>query len=90
MHTAAFTVTIVALTLSASAFASSPCTKEPAGKWLSQKQTQTRLEQAGFAVQRIKRSDDACYEVYATRKDGKRVELYVNPVDASVVKEEAK
>lgn len=90
MYTPKIAVTIVAVLLPVSVFASSVCTKEPAGKWLSEKQAQAHLEKAGFAVQRIKRSDDACYEVYARRKDGKRVELYVNPVDASIVKEEMK
>jgi hypothetical protein len=38
-------------------------------------------------VQRIKR-DNSCYEVKGQSKDGKSVEAYVNPVDASIVKEE--
>jgi hypothetical protein len=82
-------VATILLPVSVSVFASSECTKEPADKWLSEKQAQAQLEKAGFTVQRIKR-DDACYEVYAKRKDGKRVELYINPVDASIVREKMK
>lgn len=90
MYTPKIAVAFASLLLPVSVFASSACTKEPADKWLSEKQAQSQLEKAGFIVQRIKRSDDSCYEVYAKRKDGKRVELYVNPVDASIVKEEVK
>ena len=52
-------------------------------------QVKTLVEKAGFTVQRIKR-DNSCYEVKGKRKDGRNVELYVNPVDASIVKEEVK
>ena len=90
MYAPKIVAAFAAMFLSVSAFASTTCTKEAAGKWLSEKQAQAQLEKAGFTVQRIKRSDDSCYEVYAKRKDGKRVELYINPVDASIVKEELK
>lgn len=90
MYTPKIAAALALVLLPVSVFASSPCTKEPVAKWLSEKQAQAHLEKAGFTVQRIKRSDDACYEVYAKRKDGKRVELYLNPVDASIVKEEVK
>ena len=89
MYAPKITLALAAILLPVSVFASSECTKEPADKWLSEKQAQAQLEKAGFTVQRIKR-DDACYEVYAKRKDGKRVELYINPVDASVVREKMK
>ncbi len=89
MYAPKITLALAAILLPVSVFASTECTKEPADKWLSEQQAQAHLEKAGFTVQRIKR-DDACYEVYANRKDGKRVELYINPVDASIVREKAK
>lgn len=90
MYAPKITLALAAILLPVSVFASTECTKEPAEKWLSEKQAQAHLEKAGFTVQRIKRGDDACYEAYAKRKDGKRVELYINPVDASIVKEKVK
>lgn len=58
-------------------------------KLLPEKEVKTLVEKTGFAVQRIKR-DNSCYEVKGKRKDDKSVEIYVNPVDASIVKEEVK
>ncbi|MFO7543070.1 MAG: PepSY domain-containing protein [Thiobacillus sp.] len=89
MYAPKITLALAAILLPVSVFASTECTKKPAEKWLSEKQAQAQLEKAGFTVQRIKR-DDTCYEVYANRKDGKRVDLYINPVDASIVREKAK
>ena len=89
MYASKIALAIATALVPVSVFASTECTKEPVQKWLPEKEVKAQLEKAGFAVQRIKR-DNSCYEVKGKRKDGKRVELYVNPVDASIVKEEAK
>jgi len=80
---------IATILVPASVFASTECTKTPAEKWLPQSEVTTQVEKAGFTVQRIKQ-ENSCYEVKGQSKDGKRVELYVNPVDASIVKEKVK
>ena len=89
MYAPKIALAIATFLVSVSVFASTECTKEPAGKWLPESQVKTLVEKAGFTVQRIKR-DNSCYEVKGKRKDGRNVELYVNPVDASIVKEEVK
>ncbi len=89
MYAPKIAVAIATVLLPVSVFASTECTKEPAEKWLAEKDVKAHLEKAGFTVERIKR-DNSCFEVKGARKDGKRVELYVNPVDASIVKEEKK
>ena len=80
---------IATILVPASVFASTECTKMPAEKWLPQSEVMTQVEKAGFTVQRIKQ-ENACYEVKGHNKDGKNVELYVNPVDASMVREKVK
>jgi hypothetical protein len=80
---------IATVLVPASVFASSECTKMPAEKWLPQSEVKTRVEKAGFTVQRITQ-ENSCYEVKGQSKDGKSVKLYVNPVDASIVKEKVK
>ena len=86
-------IKVVAITaisvLSLSAFASRECTNEPRNKWMAQNDVKAKLENQGYTVKRVK-SDDSCYEVYAQTKDGKRVELYVDPVDAKIIEEEEK
>jgi len=77
---------IATILVPASVFASTECTKMPAEKWLTQSEVKTQVEKAGITVQRIKQ-ENSCYEVKGQSKDGKSLKLYVNPVDASIVKE---
>lgn len=74
-------------TLSVSTFASTyagSCTNEAKSKWMTTAAVQAKFEQLGYTVRRIK-SSGTCYEVYASDKDGKKVELFVSPADATVV-----
>jgi len=80
---------IATILVPASVFASTQCTEMPAETWLPQSEVKTQVERADFTVQRIKR-ENSCYEVKGQSKDGKSVKLYVNPVDASIVKEKVK
>lgn len=58
--------------------------------WLTIPQLYERLEAAGYrAIDEIEREDDA-YEVKATDRDGRRVEIYVDPVSGEVLKTEVK
>ena len=81
-------VFIAAALAAVPAFASETCPDTPKDKWLRPEEVQARLEQKGYEVRRVKK-EGTCFEVKA-RKDGKRVEAYVNPADASIVKEKAK
>ena len=73
--------------LSLGAFASTyngECTDQPKSKWMSMADVKARFETQGYSVGRVK-TGGSCYEVYAKDKGGQKVELFVNPVDASVV-----
>jgi len=69
--------------------ASETCTQEPKSKWLSQEAIAAKLKEQGFEVSRTE-TKRSCYEVKAKDAQGKRVELYVDPVTARVVKQEYK
>lgn len=78
-----------ALLAAAPAFATEPtCPETPKDKWLRAEEVQARMEARGYDVRRVKR-EGTCFEVKAT-KDGKRVEAYVSPADAAIVKETVK
>lgn len=77
--------TAVAFGLAATAAsASTPCTDQPRSAWMKAEEVRTRLEQQGYRIRRVK-VDNNCYEVYATDRDGKQVEMYVDPVTAKTV-----
>ena len=78
-------VLIAAALAAAPALATGTCPDTPKDKWLRPEEVQVRLEQKGYEVRRIKK-EGTCFEVKAM-KDGKRVEAYVNPADATIVKE---
>jgi hypothetical protein len=63
------------------------CTKEPKEKWKSQAEAEAAATAAGYKVTRSK-IDGTCYEIYAKDKDGKKFELFYNPVDLSLVKKQ--
>lgn len=73
----------------AAALASEDCPQTAKENWLRPEEIQVRMEAKGFDVKRIKR-DGTCYEVNAKNRDGKRVVAYVNPADATIVKEKAR
>ncbi len=71
------------------AFAAEPtCTKEPKDKWKDQKEFQKQLTDQGYKIKKFKATKGSCYEIYGWNKEGKKVEIYFNPVDGSVVKQE--
>lgn len=58
--------------------------------WLTIPQLYERLEAAGYsAIDEIEREDDG-YEVKATDRDGRRVEIDVHPITGEVLKTEVK
>ena len=63
------------------------CTDQPKEKWLKEDDFKKRLEKEGYKIRKFKQPG-TCYEIYGTDKDGKKVEIYFNPVDGSVVKSE--
>jgi hypothetical protein len=45
----------------------------------------SKIEAEGYRISKFKQPG-SCYEIYGTDKDGKKVEIYFNPVDGSVSK----
>lgn len=62
------------------------CTDEPKDKWMSEADFKAKMEAEGYKIRKFK-TPGTCYEIYGTNKDGKKIEIYFNPVDASIVKQ---
>ena len=66
------------------------CTTEPQSSWLDQQQFQDGLKAKGYKITEFKVTEGNCYEIYGHNSEGKKVEIYFNPVDGAVVKQEMK
>lgn len=74
------------LMISSGAFAKKNCTDQPKEKWMSEADFKKKVEAEGYTIRKFKQPG-TCYEIYGKNKDGKKVEIYFNPVDGSIVKE---
>ncbi len=74
---------LLATSFSLPALAKKECTKEPKDKWMSVADFKKKAEAEGYKIKKFK-PPGTCYEIYGTDKDGKKVEIYFNPVDGSV------
>lgn len=74
------------LLLPMGAQASPTCTKEPKSAWLSEEAMKQKVAELGYHDIRVfKTTKSGCYEIYGVNADGKKAEVYFNPVDGSVV-----
>lgn len=94
MKRIALAATFLPLFASQAVLAGPECTKEPKDKWLSELDMQKKLVgEMNYIIYKFKTTDGNCYEIYGKgfKKDSttemQEVEIYFNPVDASIVKE---
>lgn len=64
------------------------CTKEPKDKWMTEAAMKAKVAEMGYQKIKTFKVSGSCYEIYGLTKDGKKAEVYFNPVDGSVVKSE--
>lgn len=60
-----------------------PCTTAPESQWLPLQALQGKIEAQGYTVKKAKLKS-ACAEIYALDKDGKRVELFLDPTSGEI------
>lgn len=80
---------IAAAVLSPMAAAAGPaCTQEAKDKWMSEEAMKAKVAEMGYQKIRTFKTTGSCYEIYGYTKDGKKAEVYFNPVTGAVVKSE--
>jgi len=62
------------------------CTSAPSSEWHSVDETRTAAEALGYKDIRKIEVEGSCYEAYAFDKDGRRVEIYIDPVSLKIVR----
>lgn len=75
------------ISFSSPVFAKKNCTDQPKEKWMTEADFKKKVEDLGYKIRKFKQPG-SCYEIYGTNKEGQKVEVYFNPVDLTVVKEE--
>ncbi len=70
------------------AVAGPKCTEEAKDKWKNEAEFQKSLTDQGYKIKKFKVTSGNCYEIYGWDKDGKKVEIYFNPITGDKVKEE--
>ncbi|MFC0812866.1 PepSY domain-containing protein [Paracoccus panacisoli] len=79
---------LMGLTALTPAFAAEVECKQPEASWKPVEELKTKLTAEGWTIKNVK-TDEGCYEVYATDKDGKKVEVYFDPVTFEPVGEDS-
>ena len=64
------------------------CTTAAESEWLDQEQFQADLRDQGYEINEFKVTPGNCYEIYGRDDAGEKVEIYFDPTNGSVVKEE--
>lgn len=70
---------LIAVSALSPAFADEAKCNQPEASWQPVEALKTKLTGEGWTIKNVK-TDEGCYEVYATDKDGKKVEVYFDPV----------
>ncbi|WP_414860309.1 PepSY domain-containing protein [Pseudomonas sp. 10-1B] len=82
---------LIALTLligSSTAFAATQCTTAERSTWQDPEAFQAQLKEQGYKINKFKVTKRNCYKTYGFDKDGRRVEIYHDPVTGKAVKTE--
>jgi hypothetical protein len=74
--------------LSTAANASPTCTTEPEAKWMSQEAMQKKIAELGYKdIKVFKKTTTGCYEIYGYAANGKKAEVYFNPVTGAIIED---
>ncbi|MCG6200067.1 PepSY domain-containing protein [Psychromonas antarctica] len=69
-------------------YADPQCTQMPETQWMPFATAKQQIVDQGYTIKKFKKTSTNCYELYGHDSNGKRVEIYFNPTDMSVIKEE--
>lgn len=77
-------LTLAAVTVATASFAGDALVNVPRDQWMPIQQLNQTLTTQGYNVHEVE-SDDGVYEVEATGRDGKRVDMKVHPATGEIL-----
>lgn len=79
----------VLVALAAPALAGPTCTTAARDTWIPEDQMKAKIAAMGFKdIRSFEVTKGNCYEIYGHDKDGRKAEVYFDPTDARIVKQE--
>lgn len=82
-------IAAITVALTATGAVAGPSCSAPADKWMKESDFKAQLEAQGYQIKTFKVSKGKCYEIYGFDKNGKKVEIYFDPVTAAVLEVKA-
>ena len=76
------------IAVSGHAVAGPQCTEKDRSKWQDKDAFEKRLVEQGYKVKVFKITDGDCYELYGWTPEGKKVEIYYDPVSGDTLQTE--
>jgi len=73
-----------AITIPALASNDDYCGETDRNAWMTKEAVQSKLAEQGYQVERVK-IDDGCFEAYAQREEGQKLELKIHPVTGEII-----
>ena len=70
------------------ALAGPQCTTTDKAQWQDQNKFQEDLKAQGYEIKKFKVTSGNCYEIYGFDREGRKVEIYHDPVSGKAVKTE--
>jgi hypothetical protein len=64
-----------------------PCTTEPRSKWQQRQSVRAQIQALGYKVVEIE-VENGCYAIEVRDRNGKELDLYVDPVSGKIVRQE--
>ncbi len=70
-----------------SVMAKKSCTDAQKDKWMNEKDFKEMLVKKGYTIEKFKQPG-TCFEIYGKNSKGQNVEVYFDPTNGNIVKEE--
>jgi len=87
MHKIARGLAAIAIMAAPSVVLAAPnCTAEPREKWMSEDAMKAKIATLGYERIKTFKVSGSCYEIYGYTNDGRKAEVYFNPVTGDRVK----
>jgi hypothetical protein len=81
-------VIAASLMVSATSMAGPKCTDGNKESWIPEAKFQQDLQEQGYKIKKFKTTSGGCYEIYGHNAQDQKVEIYFNPINGDIVKQE--